>query len=146
MKIDGQVEPILRKLFAGAVRRDPEQITTQIQALGSDDAVRKAVELAIAVTGYVLLDVHGGKPTDEQLRVIADDMARIEEWAGFSAEEIGTFLSRVVAGEPLAGALPQDTATMLTFIVPGVLLSGFRTKPENWWDYLDRAEAAIERG
>jgi hypothetical protein len=144
MKINEQVETRVRAVLDAAVRRDRDKLNLALRAFPNDDAARQGVELAIAVAAYVMLDVHHGRPSDEQVATVAQEIADAEGWAGFTADEIGRFLSYTLAGKSLAGVLPDDAVILLSFIVPATLLSAFRPKEEIWEAYLDRAEASIE--
>ncbi|GIJ49402.1 hypothetical protein Val02_62880 [Virgisporangium aliadipatigenens] len=145
MKIDKNVEPLVRKALAAAVKRDPDLLATALRAFPNDDAIRRGSELAIAVAGLVAIDIHSGRPTDSELRTLAQEIADSEAWAGFSADDVYTFLATMFAGRPVAEVLTPEKVSVLIFLVPATLLSAFRREDENWWDHLDRAEAAIER-
>jgi hypothetical protein len=146
VKIDEQVEPLVRTVLEAAVRRDRAQLETALRAFTTDDAVRKGVELTLAVAGFVLIDAHGGKPDDHQIRVDAEKIAKMEEWAVPTADEIHTLLSRLLSGQSLTHQLPAESVIVLAYVVTASLLASLALKEENWWNYLDRAEAAIERG
>jgi hypothetical protein len=144
MKIDDRVEPFVRTAIDAAVKRDFEKLNTALGAFPDDDAVKKAVELALAVVGFVMYDVHQGKPSPEQIRVVATKLAEMEAWAEPTADEVDAFLKKLLNGQPFAPEVPPENVIVLSFVAAANLLSSFHTKDERWWDYLDRAEAAIE--
>lgn len=55
-----------------------------------------------------------------------------------------TLLKAAYGRQRLAEVLPRDTATFLPFIVTGSLLAGWHKEGEEWYEFLNRAEAAIE--
>lgn len=144
MRIDDRAEPLARAAIDAAVKRDFEKLEAALQNFTSDDVTQRAVELALAVASFVLYDVHEGKPTPAQTRVVAVKIAEMETWAEPTAEEVEDFLSRLLGGHPFAAVMPPESVIVLSFVVTANLLSSFRKSDEKWWDYLDRAEAAIE--
>jgi hypothetical protein len=138
------VEPLVRATIDAAVKRDPDKLNAALRSFPSDEGVRKGVELALAVASFIMIDVHSGRPTDEQIRVVADDLAEMETWAEPTSDEIHTFLSHLLSGTPFEEQFSAENVIMLTFIVTAGLLASFHLPDEKWWDYLDRAEAAIE--
>ncbi|MGW4498410.1 hypothetical protein ACWENR_07295 [Micromonospora sp. NPDC004336] len=144
MKIDSSVEAAMRVTIHAAVKRDFGMLDQQLQALRSDELARSTVQLTLAVVGYLMTDVHGGRPTPEQVTAIATEIAKAESWARPTRDEIEVFLSKLMSGEPFGEAVPIENIIVLTFVVAANLLSSCRRDDEKWWDYLDRAEAAIE--
>jgi hypothetical protein len=143
VKIDPQMEPLVRTAIDAAVKRSFDKLNAALRSFPNDDAVRKGVELSLAVCGFVMIDAHSGTPNDEQVRVVAEDIAEMEQWAEPTADEIHTFLSRLLSGQPLADQFSAESVIILAFIVTAALLASFHNPDEKWWDYLDRAEAVI---
>jgi hypothetical protein len=144
MKIDDRVEPLVRTALDAAVKRNFDKLTTALSAFPDDDTVKKAVELTLAVTGFIMYDVHRGKPSSEQIRAVATKLAEMETWAEPTADEVDTFLGKLVNSQPFAAEVPPENVIILSFVVAANLLSSFRKPEERWWDYLDRVEAAID--
>ncbi|MEU7584736.1 hypothetical protein AB0A95_00375 [Micromonospora sp. NPDC049230] len=144
MKISSRVEPLTRSAIHAAVQQDPSKLETALQALPDDQAVREAVELALAVTQLVLRDIHQGEPSDEEIRAVAAEIVRAEAWAHATDEQVSAFLLRLVKGEPFAGAVPTENVVILAIVSAANLLSSCRRDDEEWWNYLDRLEAALE--
>lgn len=100
--------------------------------------------MLIAICGFVVVDLHGGKrPTDEQVRALAAQVAQTESWVELSADEVADFL-HLVLGEP-AREIEVDTGAVMVFVVTASVLAG-RPVPEGqyWFNYLDQVEAALE--
>lgn len=108
-----------------------------------NQAVTEAVELALAVVRYVIWDQYQGKPTDAEAEAVAAEITRAEAWAQPTESEVVTFLQRLVNGVPFAGEVPAEQV-ILAFVSAANLLASCHRENEKWWNYLDRAEAAIE--
>ena len=143
-RIDPRLEELVRAAIDAAVKRRFDKLDEALRSFPDDEAVGKGVELAMAVTSYVMIDAHSGMPTDEQIRSIAGDVAEMESWAQPSADQVHAFLSCLLAGQPLGDRFDAESAIILTFVVAGSLLASLHEPAEKWWDYLDRAETAIE--
>jgi hypothetical protein len=146
MRIDDKVEDIVRKALDAAVKRDPTKLDQALRSFPNDAAVRSGVELALAVASFVMIDVHAGKPTEAQIRAVADKAAEMEKWAAPSSDEVYDLLDKVLSGTPFPASVPPENVIILTFVVTANLLASFRTEDERWFAYLDRAEAAIDIG
>lgn len=145
MRIDDQVETLARSALDAAVKRDFDRLESALQAFPDDDVARRAVELALAVCTFVLVDVHQGKPDGEQIKVVAGKIAEMERWAEPTTEEIHTLLSGLFDRTSQVGVMPTESVVVLSFVVAASLLASLHLKDEEWWNYLDRAEAAIEK-
>lgn len=146
MKIDEHVESLVRDALHGAVKRDIDRLDASLKAFHDKASRRAATGLLMAVSAYVVLDLYGGqRPSDEQLRALADKVAEEESWSNLTAEEINTYLHTVL-GDKTEPPLDPDAGVLMIFIVTGSLLSG-RPKPEGqwWFNYLDQVEAALEK-
>ncbi|MGC4853819.1 hypothetical protein ACLQ24_10565 [Micromonospora sp. DT4] len=143
MKINSQVEPLARNAIHAAVQQDLAKLRAALRAIPNDRAAHEAVALALAVTLLVMTDIHHGKPSDEQTRAVAAEIVRAEAWAQAGEEQVFNFLLRLVNGEPLAQTIAEEHI-LLAFVAAANLLSSCRRDSEEWWDHLDRAEAALE--
>jgi hypothetical protein len=144
MNIDDRVEPLVRDTLYAAVRQDFDQLETALQAFPDDQSSRKGAELALAIGAVTLLDVYGRKPTPTEIRAVGDKLCQMETWAEPTPDEVNTFLTKLVDGESLEGALPAESVVILAFVVAANLLSSCHKEGEEWWDYLDRIEAGLE--
>lgn len=144
MEIDARAEVMARAAIHAAVKQDFAKLDETLRGFFDDESTRKAVELTLAVILFVLRDMYGGKPDDNQVRAVATAIANSETWVEATAEETSVFLLRLVNGEPFVGSVPTENVFVLGFVVAGYLLSSKRRDDEKWWDYLDRAEAALE--
>lgn len=145
MRIDDEVEGIVRDALDAAVKRNPTKLNNALRCFPNDAAVQSGVELALAVASFVMIDVHAGRPTGAQIRAVADKAAEMENWAVASPDEVFDLLNNVLSGTPFPASAPPEDVIILTFVVTANLLASFRTEDERWFAYLDRAEAAIER-
>ncbi|MFI6762545.1 hypothetical protein ACIBF5_25765 [Micromonospora sp. NPDC050417] len=144
MRVDKRVEPTVRKAIHAAVIRDFPLLEGQLQKLPDDEAVRKAIELTLALIYFLMVDIHEGEPTDAEIRGVAAEIARAEAWARPADAEVTAFLSKLMKREAFAPEVPDENVIILAFVSAANLLSSCRRDEEEWWDYLDRAEAAIE--
>jgi hypothetical protein len=144
MKINDRVEGLVRDALDAAVKRDSAALDAALRAFPNDDAVREGVALALAICAFIMIDIYEGKPNDDQIRAIAEKAAQMETWAEPTADEVHALLSRLLNGAPLADAMPTENIIILAFVVTASLLASLHLKEEQWWNYLDRAEAAIE--
>ncbi|MEG3634021.1 hypothetical protein [Micromonospora palythoicola] len=144
MEISKRVEPLVRSALDAAVKRDFNRLDAALKVFPDDQAVKDAVALALSVTLYVLRDTHNGKPSEQETEAVAVEIARAEPWAQATQAEVSTFLRKLVNGEPFADELPSESVIILAFVSAANLLASCHRQDEEWWDYLDRAEAAIE--
>jgi hypothetical protein len=144
MKIDDRIEPLVREGLQAAVKQDDDRFDRAIKAFPDASSRHAAVELLILICQYVTFDLHGGqRPTDEQIRILAEQVAQAEAWVGLTADEVATFL-RLIMGEP-ASEIEPHTGVVMVFVVTASLLAG-KPRPEGkyWFNYLDLVEAALE--
>jgi hypothetical protein len=144
MKIDSKVEPIVRNTIHTAVISDFSALSRALQGFPDDETTRKSIELGISLIYFLMIDIHEGEPSEEDIRGVAAEVARAEAWAKPTTEEVTTFLLRLMNRERFAGSVSTENVFILTFVVAANLLSSCRRDDEEWWDYLDRAEAALE--
>jgi hypothetical protein len=146
MVIDTQIEPIVRSIFGAVVKRDEDKLDASLKAFPDSAARLEGLKLAIAICGFVVFDAYDGKPTTKEISLLAAEIASLEGWSALTTSEVDKFLDAVLNGKPLGDAFDPTTATMLTYIVTGCLLSSsVKLQEGEWWfNYLDRVEAAIE--
>jgi hypothetical protein len=146
MVIDDRVEPLVRAVLDAAVMRDTARFQAALAAFPDDEATRKGVELALAVIGFVLLDVHGGKPSPDDVQAVAADISRQETWIGPTVDEVTTFITALLNGRSLGETLPSESVIVLAYVVAANLLASSSNPDDGewWFNYLDKVEAAIE--
>jgi hypothetical protein len=143
--IDDQVEPRVREALTAVAKKDPERLQQAIGAFSDDEAIIKGIRLAAAVALFALHDAHDGrKPTDAELAEIAEDMEEDEDWTDVTSDEIKKFLTAAYDKVQLDQVLPMERVIVLAFVIAANLVASYRGDDEQWWDYLDRAEAVIE--
>ncbi|MCO1597809.1 hypothetical protein M8C17_21905 [Micromonospora sp. RHAY321] len=145
MKIDDRTEQLVRDTLHWVVKRDLDKLDAALKAFPDETARKAALALVVAISGFVLIDLHNARPTPDQVAVLAAEIGRMEAWASVSADEAASFMNAVVAGRSLTERLAPDDIVVLAFVVAGSLLSA-RPLPEGqwWFNYLDKVEAAIE--
>jgi hypothetical protein len=144
MKIDPQIEPLVRDAIHAAVTRNFPTLEEQLQKFPVGEPTRKAVELTLALVYAVMTDIHEGMPSEAEVRGVAAEIAQAEAWAQPTTQEVTDFLLALMANNRSAEALPEENVVILAFVSAANLLSSCRRDDEEWWDYLDRAEAALE--
>lgn len=144
MKIDRQVEPLVREALTAVVKRDPERLARALATFPAGEATVSGARLAMAVALYVLRDQSGQTPTEKEIRVVAGDIAKAEDWTDVTPDEITTALNSALGGVRADSVLPMERILLLAYVIAGYLVSSYRRDDDEWWDYLDRAEAAIE--
>ncbi|GGM53886.1 hypothetical protein GCM10011608_43520 [Micromonospora sonchi] len=144
MKIDDRVESLVRDTIHAAVIRDSQRLEEQLLALADDETTRKALELTLALLYFLIVDIHGHKPSDAEVEATAAGVVQAEAWAQLNPEETVRFHQRLMNGQPVTGSLSTENLIIISFVSVANLLSSCRRDDEEWWNYLDRAEAALE--
>jgi len=143
--IDDRVEPVVREALAAAAKKNPERFQQAIAAFPDDESIIKGIRLAAAVALFALHDAHDGrKPTNAELTEIAADMAEDEDWTDITSDEVVKYATAAYDKVQFDQVLPMERVIILAFVVAANLLASYRGDDEEWWDYLDRAEAVIE--
>lgn len=145
MRIDVKAEETARALMGHAIRGELDVF--QEKTTGIDEGeLRAALVLAVTVSAYVAVDVCGGqKPSDADLRKLAENVTRLEKHVTLSENETYAFLaSCCFGGQPVDSVFAPDDAIRLPFVIAGGLLAAYRNDGQEWWKYLDDIEAAIE--
>ncbi len=145
MRIDSNVEPLVRQTLAAVIARNPERSTGAIQALvdQGDETYEEAVGLCFAVDDQVLRDLHDGPPRPENIASLAESAAQMEAWAAIDEQGVQTFMTALAeARDPAAAMLPSD-ATTTGFVVGGWLLSASAPENTSWETVLDTTLASL---
>jgi hypothetical protein len=144
MRVDDQIEPLVRRALTGAVDRNNDGLDTALQAFPDEASRLAGLHLIVAVCGMALIDLLGDKPSAVEVRVLAETIAELEEWSGITSAEVEKFLIAIADDVPLEQAGPVQRVVPLAFTVTASLLSGSpRPKGESWSDRLDWIEAAV---
>ena len=144
MKIDDRIESLVREALTAVVKRDPERLQAAIAAFPDEHALTAGYRLAAAIALYVLQDQYGRQPTPAEVRAVADKLVELEGWTDIQSDEVTRYLTALYGGTRVDEVLLLERAFLVSYVLAGDLLSTCRRKTEDWWDYLDRAEAAIE--
>lgn len=146
MKFDDRIESTVRDLFNAVVKSKEGDFEAALRELPDEASRHKALELAVAVCGFVVIDTYDRRPTADETREIAQGVVEAGSWMPLSEQEVATFLTAALNGRPLVEAVGAENAFFLAFIITGILLvaSPKVGEGEFWFNYLDRVEAAIE--
>jgi hypothetical protein len=147
LKINSQVEPIVREAFAASVAGERERFTTALErvaALG-EGLAQDALTLALTVSSTALLRVHDGeRPDDEQLTLLGTELADdAEDWGDdITAENARAFLAAMADGR--SPDMETGLLAELAFGAGGWLLSSFLPGDTKWTTFLDEILDALE--
>jgi hypothetical protein len=147
MRIDSQIEPLVREAFGAAVARDADRFRAALTAIGSagDDVASESVHLALIIDTYALLDIHQGtKPEDAQIRELGKEFCEMEQWAAPDQAAATAFLQSLANRSPVEEVLPPEQISVLVFLVGAWLLASFLKSNQNWTDYLDNLLEGLE--
>lgn len=144
MNVSPDTALAVRELIGAALRVELDKLDADLDRM-LDDARTDAIGHAAVIAWFVTVDDNDGKvPSAEDLRAVAEDAADIEDRVNLSADAIHTYLSKCVFGDVSPfDALSAEDARRLPFIVAGNLLASVRADGEEWYEYLDRVEAAV---
>lgn len=145
MQIEPMVEQLTRRLFGHALRAEHDDFQRRL-ADADGETVSQAIRLAATIAAYVAIDACGGaRPTEEELRTIASNLAEADEHYSLTADEVHAYLTKgVFGGQAVHELLAPEDAVRLPFIIGVYLVSDYHDDDQAWWDYLDTIEAAIE--
>jgi antirestriction protein ArdC len=144
MEIDNQTEPLVREALAAVVGKDPDRLQRAILAFPDSDTMAKGIRLATAVSLYILHDQYGHTPTEAEIRAAATGVADLESWTDVTADEVVAALTAAINRVRADQVLPVERVVILAFVIAANLVSSCHKDDEEWWDYLDRAEAVIQ--
>jgi hypothetical protein len=144
VQIDARIEQQVREALTAVIKDDGDRFVRAIDGFADETAVLTGARLALGVALYVLHDQADGPPTDDDLRTVAEDIIASTSWTGVTANEIERYLRAALQGVATSDVVPVESVIPLAFLTAGYLLSFMREDDEAWWDYLDRAEAALE--
>jgi hypothetical protein len=147
-RISADVEKPFRKAVGHALRNEFEAMREGLLRL-TDEQIVSCVTLCAFVSGYIAIDVCGRQwPDEDNLRGIgeATTTSNNAQAFGLKAEDSYAYVKRVaLRGEPLHEVLsPIEDAATLSFVITGHLLVTFSKAEEDWWEYLNRIEEAME--
>jgi hypothetical protein len=126
MRIDAQIEPLVREALTAVVKSDPDRLRRAFEAFPDSH------------------DIYGRRPTLAEVRSVADKLVEMEDWTDVSSEEVTAFLTAAYDGSRADQVLPADRIAPLAYVTAGNLLSSCCKEGEFWFNYLDRAESGLE--
>ncbi|WBB79301.1 hypothetical protein O7606_24540 [Micromonospora sp. WMMD882] len=145
MRIDDNIENQVRDTLHWVVKQDPGEFGTALQSFQDQQSRLAALELLLQVCAIAAVDVFGHKPDANEVAVLADKIARTEQWSRAEQTEIASLLRLALSRGQPAEQAHLSNALILAFLVAGNLLSSKPQLEGKWWfDYLDSIEAAIE--
>lgn len=147
MRIDSQIEPLVREAFGAAVARDADRFRAALTAIGSagDAVASESVNLALIIDVYALLDIHQGtKPDSAQIRELAKEFCDMEGWAAPDEASATAFLESLANRSRVEKVLPPEQVSVLVFLVGAWLLASFLKNNQQWTEYLDNILDGIE--
>ncbi|MQA01693.1 MAG: hypothetical protein GEV07_02800 [Streptosporangiales bacterium] len=145
MSIDPAIEGPTRKLFGHALRAEFEDFQKTLMALDGEK-LTSAMQLAANIAAVAVIDACGGEsPSDSDLREVAATISEAEDRYSLTVDELHTYLAKgVFGGEALDQYFAPDDVVRLPFVLAAGVLGAYRDEGEDWWEYLDQIEAAIE--
>ncbi|MFK3982186.1 hypothetical protein ACI2K4_17635 [Micromonospora sp. NPDC050397] len=147
MKIDDRVEALVREALDAAVKQDQRRFEAGLVRVAEAGLSGKALELLVAITAFIVLDIHSGKPSGGQLTDLANSVSDQEAWVDLAQSEVHAYLGAVVRTEPMAKVLSPQALVVVPYLTAANLLTTV-SKPDQgewWFNYLDKVEAVIER-
>jgi hypothetical protein len=107
-----------------------------------EETASRAGQLAVAIVEYVILDLHDWRPTDAEMRQIAEVAAEAEAWADMTPEIFVEAITAVL--DHRQARLEPHVMAVAPFIRAGNTLAAGAEDDERWFKYLNRVEAALE--
>src|SRR3712207_1195485 len=109
MRIDDQVEPLVREVLAASVKRDLYRLDIALSAFPEEQIRAAGLRLVLAICAQLLLDIHGGvRPTDEQIDALAIQTTQAEGWAKVEKTDVAALLRNISTGSRLDGGLATE--------------------------------------
>jgi hypothetical protein len=142
--IDPRVERSARKMLGHAIRHELEDLASLVRSVG-DETFVAVVDLCVLASGYMAIDICARWPTDADLRDLARRAEQSVTRLDVSKEQIYEFLSRVALGNEMLDDVFDLPATgLVPLYTTANLLSKFRPREKDWWEYLDQVWNAVE--
>jgi hypothetical protein len=144
MVIDPTIEQSARKMLGHAIRHELEDLGSLVRSVGDKKFVA-VVDLCVLASGYIAIDVCARWPTDADLRDLARRAEQSVTRLDITKEEIYDFLSRVALGNEMLDDIFNIEGTgLVPLYTTANLLSKFRPREKDWWEYLDQIWNAVE--
>jgi hypothetical protein len=147
VKVDAQVEPLVREGLRAAISQDGDQFAGAVKDIADrgDEFFHEAVTLTLAICAGTLITIHEGqRPGDEQLAYLARTVTGDEVWAGLEEPTVLTFLTALADRQPIDDKMSVTEMTTHGFVVGGWLLAGFLPEGKEWEELLDEVETWLE--
>jgi hypothetical protein len=144
MRIDDRVEPLVREALDALVKKDAERFARALTAFGDAERATTGYRLAAAVAFYVLHEQYRGEPPPDEIHAVAEEVAELEDWTDLTADEVERFIATYYTGASVDTVMPVERAVLVAYVLAANLLASYHRDGEWWFNYLDRAEAALE--
>jgi hypothetical protein len=146
--IDPNIEKPFRKALGYAARAEAEEMAVVLENLSQAQAV-EGIALCAFTAAYTAMDVVGRQwPDEANLRRMAAGTVTGANARKLSLTEqdVYDFIERVsIRFEPIDRVFPEpDRMITLPYYITAHLLVSFGPSEQQWWEFLDRAEAAYE--
>jgi hypothetical protein len=147
VKINNEVEPVVREAFAASVAGERDRFTAALESVAAlgEDRAREALELALSVSSSALLTVHQGeRPDDEQVARLGAELADdADDWSDdITPANAAAFLYALADGR--APEMETGLLAELAFGGGGWLLSSFLPGDAKWTTFLDQILDSLE--
>lgn len=110
MQISPAIERPTRELLGHAIRGEFDDFGRKLAAFKDDGALQESLRLTAVVTAYAAVDDNDGvQLSDADMREPAESVAELETRIEISADEVHSYLSRVVFGDD-----PSPRSSQLT--------------------------------
>lgn len=137
MQIDPEVEAHLREAYSAVIGRDGDRMAAAFTGLDVTQS-EEALSLALFVVAYIARDVYRHGPTDDDLIVLANQVAGSEtNWVRIDRAQVAELLRVALIGESPRAVLPPNDVAPLAVVVGGHLLGAFSLDGQSWWQYLE---------
>jgi hypothetical protein len=136
MRVDTEVEALVREAFEASVAEDPVRFENALEAIAAgDELASRSIALAFSVDSAALYAIHQGhRPTDVQLHNLAITFAKSQPWTNLDAAASLVFLTSLADLRPPVGRLSAGDLALASFAMGGWLLSAFKLDEGLHWD------------
>jgi hypothetical protein len=137
MQIDPEVEAHLREAYSAVIGRDGNRMAAAFAGLDAKQG-EEALRLSLFVVAFIARDVYRQGPTDDDLVVLADQVAESEtNWVRIDRGQVAELLRVAITGRSPSEVLPPNDVPPLAVVVGGHLLGAFSLDGQTWWQYLE---------
>lgn len=144
MKIDPQIEPLVRETLDAAVKSEAKRFEQALGAFRNPEMLADALNLTTAIVLAILHQQYEGGPNEAEAEQVAGEVSANEGWASLGPAEYLGALTSMLSGQHDETVEPQAMA-VAAFVIAAYLLAASTQKPKWWFEYLDEIEAGLER-